>query len=377
MNEASFVDIPEELQINILSRLSPKPLSICKRVSKHWNTTLTVQAFMLKNCLSYDKHSKLAFVAHWTTKGYDSVLSFELSPKTTKVSVENSRTMEIRTAEVIIGHHVRFNEALIGKHNKSNICNHLICLFDQFSTRVGLLNLKTQDFINLPAVTTESAGCNRFWYALGFDPVSNVYKVLSIYGGSKVCRTKAAIFTLGSSHWKPIENKFLGSAVIMNWRYWRSNDSLCLDGVIYWVNEIEIHGGRVLTVIAFDLKSEVFTDYKLYTIPIKDAETIKYYLTSLKGNPTLFIWQKFNDEIQQLTLFNHKNPKGAWYRKSFIAHDFPKEFPYGCRWTRVAGGSILLQHPEEPIRSLLKPKEEDNPLLSRYIWYNLENFSIV
>ncbi|XP_074270693.1 putative F-box protein At1g32420 [Silene latifolia] len=381
-----ITNIPEELQIVILSHLPPKVLSRCQCVSKHWNTTLTIQAFMLRHSRSYDKHSKLAFMVYSTTKGYDTVLSFELSdnttpnrktmtvPKTTKMTVRNSRTTEIRLADVIIGHHERFTEALFRRHSVSNICNDLICRFDQFSTHVGLLNLKTQDFIHLPSVCTESAGNNRFWYALGFDPVSKVYKVLSIYGGSKVCRTKAALFTLGSNHWKPIEYKFLCSAVTVNWRYWRSNDSFCLDGVIYWVDDNEINGN--LTVVGFDLYHEVFRDYKLDTISIKDdVETIKYYLTSLRGCPTLFIWRKESDEIQQFTLFNHKNPTVAWNKKSIIAHDFPKKFPYGCRRTCVAGGSILLDS-VKPMKSYVNPEEQDNPLMSWYIWYDLENLAI-
>ncbi|XP_074270690.1 putative F-box protein At2g02030 [Silene latifolia] len=442
MNNTCFKseDIPEEILIDILSRLPPESLSKCKSVSKHWNDTLIIQAFMLKHSRSYDKHSKLAFVAHRPFNEKTSVLSFDLSNRT------SSRTMEI------IGHRDRSTDTLFDNYicnDMSNICNELVCLFNQFSTRVGLLNIRTHEFIHLPAVTIQRLGPgilgpSIFLYALGYDPVSKVYKVLSIYGGRYVCRTKAAIFTLGSKHWKPVEYKFLncwrcnnklcldgviywvndnqidGAKVVtvvafdlnrelfidyeldsipynkaialsaetrqlnyylsvsgeslgslrvnfcqfriisgllrsddfsvaiirvnfvtVNWRYWRSNDSFCLDGVIYWADDNEINGN--LTVVGFDLYHEVFRDYKLDTISIKDdVDTIKYYLTSLKGNLTLFIWRKESDEIQRLTLFNHKNPTVAWNKKSIIAHDFPKKFPYGCRRTCVAGGSILL-----------------------------------
>ncbi|XP_074270619.1 F-box/kelch-repeat protein At3g04660-like [Silene latifolia] len=370
-----FEDLPEELQIYILSRLPPKSLSICKRVSEHWNT-LTIQVFLLRHSISYDKHSKLAFVKYSTTQGYESVISFELCdntttkrktmtvPKTTKMRLENSGTIE----ELIKGHHQR----LFCRH-MSNICNDLVCLVGRFSPLVGLLNLRTHDFINLPAVPTQNLGRTRYWCALGFDPVNKVYKVLSIYGGGKVCsNSKAAIFTLGrSKHWKPVEFKFLRCAVTMKWDDWKNNNMFCLDGVIYWVNDYEIHGTRVLTVVAFDLNSEVFTEYKFDTIPIKDGETIRYYyLTSLKGHPSLFIWKKESDEIQQLTLFNHTYPKVTWYRRSFTANDFPKNFPYGRPGTFVAGGSILLQS-VKPIESSVEPEEQ-----SWYKWSDLENFDI-
>ncbi|XP_074270688.1 putative F-box protein At2g02030 [Silene latifolia] len=383
---ASFADFPEEIQINILSRLPPEIFSRCKFVSKHWNASLTIQTFMFRHALSYDKHSKVAFVIHKPIKGSDTVLSFELSdnknpnrptmtvPKTTTIRVKTNKM----TTEVIKGHHEYFSDGLWREHNcnvMSNICNDLICLFNRFPKRVGLLSLRTREFIALPPVPTECAGRVTLWYALGFDPVSNVYKVLSIYGGSEECCTKAAIFTIGSKHWKLVEYNFVSFAVSMNSRYWKSQNRFCLDGVIYWVNDNEIDDTSVLTVVAFDLNLEVFTDYTLDTIPIKDVEKIRYYLTSLKGRPTLFIWKKESDEIQQLTLFNHENPKVAWNRRSFIAHDFPKKFSYGCWWNCVAGGSILLRS-VKPIKSSVKPEEQDDALLSWYIWYDLEKLAI-
>ncbi|XP_074270696.1 putative F-box protein At2g02030 [Silene latifolia] len=381
MNDTCFKseNFPEELLIDILSRLEPKPLSRCKSVSKHWNTTLTIQAFMLKHFQSYDKHSKLAFVSHRMIKGDDSVISYELSDNkiTSNTTMIVPKTTKISREEVIIGNHECFANAL-SRHkcnHMSNICNDLICLFDYFSTRVGLFNLKTRDFIQLPAVTRDSA-CNiRFWYALGFDQVNKVYKVLSLYGGTIECCTKAAILTVGSKHWKPVEYEFLRSEVSMKPLYWRSHNRFCFDGVIYWVNDNKIANTSVLTVAAFDLNREVFTDYKLDTIPITDVGTIRYYLTSLKGNPTLFIWQAESDEIKQLTLFNHKNPKAAWNTRSFTTHDFPKNYPYGNLWTCVAGGSILL-HPVKPFKSSVETQEQDNSRFSWYRWYDLENFAI-
>ncbi|XP_074270689.1 uncharacterized protein LOC141594579 [Silene latifolia] len=266
----------------------------------------------------------------------------------------------------IIGRRDRFTDTLFDNYicnDTSNICNELVCLFNQFSTRVGLLNIRTHEFIYLPAVTIKRFG-SRFWYALGFDPVSKVYKVLSIYGGRYVCRTKAAIFTLGSKHWKPVEYKFLNC--------WRCNNKLCLHGVIYWVNDYQIHDANVLTVVAFDLNREVFIDNELVSIPFNKVHLVKYYLTSLKGNPTLFIWEKEGDEIQQLTLFNHKNPKAAWNTRSFIAHDFPKKFPYGCVQTCVAGDSIVLQ----PIKSYVESQKPYKSYSSRYRCRDLEKFAV-
>ncbi|XP_074270682.1 F-box protein DOR-like [Silene latifolia] len=385
MSDASFEDIPSELQIEILSRLPPKPLSRCECVSKHWNDTLTIQAFFLKHSRSYDKYSKFAFMVYSTILAYNSVFSFELSdnnspntksvtvPKTTKLDIRNNWMLNISTEEVIIGKHECFTNDLVRKRNMSNICNDLVCLFDYHSTHVGLLNLKTKDFIHLPALTSKNVGRITSWHALGFDLVNKVFKVLSIYDGSKEC--KAAILTLGSKHWKPVEYKLPGYAATSTKKR-NTNNRFYLDGVIYWVNENnEIDGTSVLTVVSFDLNLEVFTYYMVDTIPIEDVNKIRYYLTSLKGYPTLFIWKTRSDVILQLTLLNHENPKAAWNRRSFIARDFPKDFDYGSLWTCVAGGSILLDS-VQPIESLVEPQEQDKSRLSCYLWYDLEKFAV-
>ncbi|XP_074270633.1 putative F-box protein At1g47800 [Silene latifolia] len=370
MSDASFEDIPEEIHIAILSKLPPKSLSRCKCVSKHWNDTLTIRAFLLNQSISYDKHPNLFFVAlpESVTREFNSILSFELTKATTMSVVIEWDNCRRKTSieEVIKGYQEDFIRRLMARHDyMSNICNDLICIFDLSSKNVGLLNVKTQDYIRLPAITMDSADqFIIFWYALGFDPVNKVFKVLCIFSQNKWYDTKASILTLGSKYWKPIEYECLPGSVTENAPYWSSNNSICLDGVIYWVNEtINEYYSIKLTVVAFDLNRETFRDYELV---VEIAGTFSYYLTSLKGCPTLFSWKKKSDEIQQLTLFNHKNPNVAWSRRNFIANDFPKIFNYGRPSTCVAGGSILLH--------MVRPSGAPEPL-SCYIWYDLEKLA--
>ncbi|XP_074270924.1 putative F-box protein At1g53550 [Silene latifolia] len=272
------------------------------------------------------------------------------------------------TEEVFLGYQKYFTDHLMACNAyMSNLCNDLICLYDESSTSVGLLNVRTEDYIHLPAITMDSVDqFIRFWYALGFDPVNKVFKVLSINNRSKGYGTKAAILTLGSDNWKTIEYECLPCSMTVDSRHWSSNNSFCLDGVIYWVNETEIDRYAImLTVVAFDLNSETFRDYELV---VEDAGTFRYYLTSLKGCPTLFIWKEENDEIQQLTFFNHKNLNAAWSRRSFTSHDFSKIFNHGSPSTCVAGGNILL-HRVRPIQSFVEPPEQNYSSWSKWYWY--------
>ncbi|XP_074270659.1 putative F-box protein At3g52320 [Silene latifolia] len=368
----SNADIPEEIQIDILSRLPPKSLSRCKCVSKHWKDTLTIQVFLLKHSRSYDKHPKLAFVEHSTCWRKDSVISYELNddntPKITITSVAKKKT----TTSRVRGHDVYYTEFLMGNSfYKSNICNDLICLFDPFSTCVGLLNLKTRDFIRLPAITTaittKPVDLFRFWYALGFDPVHKVFKILcSIYqSGSKECTTKAAILTVGSKYWNPVDLKSLPSSLIENSPLRSISNSVCLNGVIYWVHCQNTNGNSiVLTVGAFDLNREAFRDNELVTTPINHR---RYYLTFLKERPTLLIWKMqydATDGVEQWTLFNHKNPNASW-KKRIFTKKILIVVPYGAQGATIAGGSTLLQY-----------SKWINSDYSWYLLYDLEKFAI-
>ncbi|XP_074270628.1 putative F-box protein At1g30930 [Silene latifolia] len=356
-SDASSADIiPEDIEIDILSRLSSKSLSRCQCVSKHWNDTLTIKAFLLKNSLPYDnKHPQLVFAVRSGIWEKGSILSYKLddADKTTTLPVSRIRGRNVNFTDFI----PMSNYSYI-----SNICNDLICLFDPFSTCVDLLNIKTQDFIRLPAITIKSVDPFRFWYALGFDPVEQVFKVLiSIYPCSKKKCTpaKAAILTVGSKYWNPIDCKSL---------HWRSiNNSICLNGVIYWVHKNKIDNFIELTVVAFDLNHEAFiTDNELVVTPMRTTYT-RHYLTSLKECPTLFIWKMKSDdhteEVEQWTLFNHKTPNAAWKMRNFTNMMVPSD----AHGDTVAGGSTLLQY-SHPI---------DYSDYSVYFFYDLEKLFVI
>ncbi|XP_074270636.1 putative F-box protein At1g47730 [Silene latifolia] len=377
-SNASNADIPEDIQIEILSRLSFKSLSRGKCVSKHWNDTLTIQAFLLKHSRSYDKHSKLAFVVKSSVWGKRSIISFELNddntPKTETVTVAKPKT----TAPLIKGQDVYFTDLpkcdLVNRDfgysesfYMSNICNGLICLFRPYSTFVSLLNIKTRDFIQLPPIiiTMKSMSVFRCSYALGFDPVQQVFKVLNISYGRRSNDTsiiKAAILTVGSKYWNPVDNENLSSSVTENLPEWTATNSLCLDGVIYLLRKKLFSN----VIVAFDFNREAFRDYELVMTPITQSTLgRRYYLTCLKQCPTLFIWNAqsdLTDDVVQWTLFNHKNPNATWKRRNFT-NNYSTD---NAHFATIAGGSTLLRFWE-----LINNSE-----YSWYFFYDLEKFAI-
>ncbi|XP_074270644.1 F-box protein At1g53790-like [Silene latifolia] len=232
-SNASFVYIPEEIQLDILSWLPSKSLSRCKCVSKHWNDTLTIQAFLVSHSRSYGKPPKHWFVPTSITWKKRSVISFELNddntPKTTTWPVSKL---------LIRRKYVYFTDFPIRDYRfVSNICNDLICVFKTSPTRVALLNIKNRDFIPLPPITKESMSAFQSRYSLGFDPVHQVFKVLSIGYRitSKECPIiMVAILTVGSNYWNPIDFESLPSSVIKDSPLWNTG-SVCIDGVIYLI----------------------------------------------------------------------------------------------------------------------------------------------
>ncbi|XP_074270364.1 putative F-box protein At3g52320 [Silene latifolia] len=361
-SDASFAYIPEEIQIDILSRLPPaKSLSRFRCVSKHWNDTLTVQAFLLRHSRSYDKHPKLGFAVCSRYWAKDSIISFELN---------DDNTPKI-TASQIIGKDAYFTDYPISNYSysyTSNICNDLICLFRPSLKRFSLINLKTRDFIELPEITMKSGIVT--WSALGFDPVHKVFKVLSIIkeSTSKGCATTTAtILAVGYKYWKPIENESLPSSMTENFHWYRT-DSLCLNGVIYWVAKY-ITNVIVLTVVAFDLNREGFKGNELVTRNRPRNMILGYHLTSLKECPTLFIWKSvidYTQEVEQWTLFDHKNPNAAWKKRNFTVRNFPLDVPCDSQYRPAAGGSTLLKY-----------SSSIDSECSRYLSYvDLENFAV-
>ncbi|XP_074270631.1 putative F-box protein At1g60370 [Silene latifolia] len=314
--DASIEDIPDEIKIEILSRLPSTSLSRYKCVSRHWNNTLTIQAFLLKHSRSYGKHPKLGFVKRSARWGKTAVISFELNSDNTPKTMIPIVTNPKRSDYGIIGQDVYFayNFLMNNYFHMSNICNDLICLFNLSSTCVGLLNLKTGDFIHLPPITMKSVKHCILRYALGFDPVRKVFKVLcSIYPNTGI---DVVILTVGSKYWKPIDSKSLPRSLINKNSPWRSIlNSLCLNGVIYWVHQHIVNPVVIVpTVVAFDLNREALIDNELVAIRLGTYRP--YYLTCLKERPTLLIWKTESDEteevVEQWTLFNQKTPNATW-----------------------------------------------------------------
>ncbi|XP_074270359.1 putative F-box protein At5g52610 [Silene latifolia] len=341
-SDASFAYIPEEIQIDILSRLPPKSLSRCKCVSKHWNDTLTIQAFLVSHFRSYGKHPKLWFGMISITWGSGWLISFELNDDNTpKTTIWLEGKLHIR------GKEVHFTDFLIRNYAfMSNICNDLICVFYPYSTSVGLLNIKTQDFIPLPPIT-KTGDFYSSWYSLGFDPVHQVFKVLSISYNFISSIIMVAILTVGSNYWNPIHFKSLPSSVIKGSRKYNTG-SVCIDGVIYSVYKNRINNPTVLTITAFDLNREAFRDNELVT-PMRHC-SFRYGFTSLKEYPTLLIWERKSyetEEVEQWTLFNHKSPNATWKRRNFNNHNIQTMLPYDPYIIYVGGGSTLLQYSEK------------------------------
>ncbi|XP_074270677.1 putative F-box protein At1g60370 [Silene latifolia] len=359
--DASNADIPEEIQIDILSRLPPESLSRFKRVSKHWYTTLTIQAFLIRHSLSYDKHPKLGFALRSRFCRKKSIISFELNDDNTPKT----------TGSLVRVKDVYFIDFLINYYSfMSNICNDLICLVRNrpFSSSFSLLNIKTREFTQLPAITNKSMLISRT--ALGFDPVHKVFKVLCVIHkreNEDYAISMVAVLTVGSKYWNPIEYQSLPSSLTNN-IFWFWKESVCVNGVIYWVLKTTIDNFNVLTVIAFDLSREAFRDIELVTRHARGTIS-RYYLTSLKECPTLLIWKINKDdeteEVEQWTLFDHKNPNVAWKRRNFTDHNFPITVCYGSYDIPAAGSSTLLQY-----------SASIDSKCSYYLSYDLENFAI-
>lgn len=204
------------------------------------------------------------------------------------------------------------------------------------------------------------------WHScsIGFDPIQKEYRVLRCISRRSDINmyqyrwcSGYDILTIGSKSWKPIDHDHVPSSLSQG-RPINTGGSFCLNGVIYWIHDHGVwtggNGDECLCIASFDLGCEEFRAFRVDQLVGKSYSfKQEYCLMPLKGSPTLFFWEKFDDEVLQQTLSDH--PNGVWGRRIVTSHVLTSIWAFYV----YVGGSIAL-------------KSVDSTDLS-YCCYDLEN----
>ncbi|KAJ4841022.1 hypothetical protein Tsubulata_044438 [Turnera subulata] len=272
-NKASADNLPHVILEDILSRLPALSILTCRRVCKTWCKVTKDQSFVnlqLKRSSdqppSYVLHSK--FLCELFFVGTEDTKARELCKNTLRIF----RFMRIMSS-----------------------CNGLLCIapdiLDGYPTVVS--NPITEEHIVLP-----EADDGRYGFAnqvgLGFDPITNKYKVASIFnvlenGNKKRCLCE--IITLGENSWRKIDLPFEVLPL-------RMQGAAFWEGALHWIcsgKEEETTCGlrKEVCILRLDITREEFclisTRFSFFPGEDEEERSCMFQLLDLAGLLTLVV----------------------------------------------------------------------------------------
>ncbi|XP_059299420.1 F-box/kelch-repeat protein At3g06240-like [Lycium ferocissimum] len=204
----SMMDLPLLIMENILSRLSPKTIFICRTVSKSWLNLISLPEFC-KLQLSRSPANLIIYLSHISMRlPFSSVFKF--------VNLEDTPYHHILTYEPNLDLDIKphFPDA---DFTPVGSIHGLICLFHmpRYSglDTVYVFNPTTREYITLPEVKGLREYPNLVTYGFGFDSQRMEYKVVRIYQvetrdperGTCYYTSEVQVYTLGQTgSWRSI-----------------------------------------------------------------------------------------------------------------------------------------------------------------------------
>ncbi|KAL9237891.1 hypothetical protein vseg_012387 [Gypsophila vaccaria] len=323
--------LPDELIIEILSKLSMKDLSICNCVSQLWRDSFTIQAFKRRHSTSSDVigvNGMIRVLYHplsSSTSNQFELLTFEIPSKYNKNNDINTSILEgqLRTLPLRL---LKFDWC-------SNIYHGLACIYNLwFDSRSDLPIILYSTRVNAWVVLPTSRNYGNFSDLgsknqrcfIGFDTLRTEYKIVRVITYYET--TSYETLVLGSRSWNRIDNVKVPSSLLVGWRPIYEN-GFCLDGVIFWMHlSVVTHGNHSHTVVAFDLNHEEFRVFNLDKILTESSFTSREcYLAALRGCPTVLAWQPHNhDEVLVCTFSDCKMTSVAWSKRIATRGFYPR-----------------------------------------------------
>ncbi|KAF8083234.1 hypothetical protein N665_0787s0016 [Sinapis alba] len=246
--------IPLELLFIIFLKLPAKTLARCVCVSKLWASIIRSQDFII----SFQSQSRiLFFVRDYYQTGFENRFflltqqgtSSFLSRTTCHVSVSRSRSRQPQEV------------------------NGLICC--GYGRSPVIYNPTSGKSLTLPRIYVGQNVGPYVENILGYDPINEEYKVLSMTplpgnhsGDSIIPYKEHKVFTLGSkSSWRRVE---------CNTIHCPGTISVCINGVVYYGAYVGDHM-KQLSLVRFDVRTEQFG----FTKMPESVQTLSYYSTTL------------------------------------------------------------------------------------------------
>ncbi|RWR91037.1 F-box-like protein [Cinnamomum micranthum f. kanehirae] len=272
--------IPEDIIMDILSRLPIHSLFQCTLVSKAWRDMIVhnpIFATMQHNRALENQNNTLLMFSHVNSPEVNLYL----------VEREAAGLRKLRVMDAKLTDHTCFNDRpeILGS------CNGLLCISFYRGHRVYISNPITGECKKLPS---KERSCDALVIGIGFDSARKEYKVVRrVFIHEKPFSQKIEIHTLGTSSWRQVVN--------FPWSDRRGslNDfsDVLVNGSLHWCSRHQ----KPLHITSLDMSDEQFG-----VVPTPE-------LTS-RGDIHLMAWKGFLTMTQQLWVDNSMH---VWVMKEY------------------------------------------------------------
>ncbi|PIA59640.1 hypothetical protein AQUCO_00400498v1 [Aquilegia coerulea] len=292
-----MIILPEEILMDILSRLPVKSLMRCKCACKDLLRLITSPYFVklhLKVSLNYPR---ILFTAKTSNKNFTFISSLDYEARCAVSNYNFSVTT--------------------GKLTLVNSCSGLVCLSD-YRTVMVLCNPVTKESIEVPFDLVEPLPAadyiQQFDLGFGHDPLTDTYKVIRIdisFSASDLGDCKVYLYTLGSKEWRKIPTP--GRLC----RAYYEETGPYVNGAVHWykLTDKSRYGDaqlRIDSIVAFNVGSEKFQE-----IPDICSKLLKvgasYSLGVLQGLLSQYIFYS-SEGLYDVWLMKDYGVKESWSR---------------------------------------------------------------
>ncbi|KAF5178667.1 hypothetical protein FRX31_031746 [Thalictrum thalictroides] len=225
--------LPQEIVLDIFSRLPVESLLQCKRVSRSWNTLISDPEFIKVHLLRASSS---------LVQQYPDILVFSKSKKLFRLSHESIKSLSLPKD---------FSSFFV------NSCNGLLAfpkydhehhkLFVDIWNPYTLKRTRCPSVVDIPLYNS-SPPWNFAACGFGYDPILNEYKVVALLR-KPLANFEAVVCTIGSTSWRHIEE-----VPFKTFRKMKFN-AVHLNGTFYWYTRST---KSILGVGSFRIRDEKF-----------------------------------------------------------------------------------------------------------------------
>ncbi|KAF5175083.1 F-box protein cpr1 [Thalictrum thalictroides] len=292
---------PQDVVMEILSRLPVKSLVRFRCVSKTWLKLLTKDTKFIKLHLNRS-HNHLPDFIFQTYLRIESDMNTKISESKFDDGVE------------IIG-----------------ICNGLVCVTD-FSN-FYVCNPLTKDYISIPSPDDVPILLNQMslsLYGFGFHESSNEYKILRLFSttiededGVSDFLLHVTVYTLSTNSWKTLEN------VSYEYEICCDQDNALVNGAFHWIGAapgLSTWSTKVKSIVCFDLEAEDFHELPQPT-DLKDKYSYTFSVSVGELDGLLCLFYMLSNESLEVCAMKEYGIVESWTKQFKITQlEVPRSF---------------------------------------------------